>query len=118
VPVWGRLDASAPWQEFAQGAGAPALLQEVERFRPDVALGVDWTSLKVAGPSLVRLGLPWSGLAGMGDASSLPHLPACLVISPQQKRCCSRPGANGLTKAQAPDQTQSPMQDVCRPAGV
>lgn len=60
VPSWGRLDASAPWREFAAGAQRPELLQAVERFGPQVALGVDWSSLQVlealaAHPPLQRL---------------------------------------------------------------
>ncbi len=54
VSTWGRLDASASWQELAEGAAQAQVLQAVEQFKPDVVLGVDWTSLKVCCPGLQR----------------------------------------------------------------
>lgn len=41
---WGRLDAHAPWQDFASGVGQASVSLRIEEFAPEVVLGVDWTS--------------------------------------------------------------------------
>jgi hypothetical protein len=47
VPVssWGRLCAAAPYAEFAAGGASPEVASAVAAFAPDVAMGVDWSSL-------------------------------------------------------------------------
>ncbi|KAG1669501.1 hypothetical protein FOA52_015668 [Chlamydomonas sp. UWO 241] len=47
VPVssWGRLCAAAPYAEFATGGASPEVATAVAAFAPDVAMGVDWSSL-------------------------------------------------------------------------
>ncbi|KAG2442073.1 hypothetical protein HYH02_009864 [Chlamydomonas schloesseri] len=47
VPVssWHRLDAGAPWREFAAGASDPAVTQAVAAFAPQYVFGVDWSAL-------------------------------------------------------------------------
>ncbi len=47
VPVssWGKLDSSAPWQEFQTGMTDAGLLQAVRDFNADVAMVVDWSGL-------------------------------------------------------------------------
>jgi hypothetical protein len=43
---WGRLDARSGWREFAKAARSnPELTAAVAAFKPDVVLGVDWSSL-------------------------------------------------------------------------
>jgi len=47
--TWGRLDAGCGWREFAVGAGEDvALVRAIAAFKPDVVLGVDWSSLPCA----------------------------------------------------------------------
>jgi hypothetical protein len=45
VPVekWQRLDKTGPWQEYAEGI--KQLKDEISKFTPDLAVGVDWHSL-------------------------------------------------------------------------
>lgn len=45
VSSWGRLDVTAPWQEYAAGAATPEALEAVRSFAPEVVLGVDWSAL-------------------------------------------------------------------------
>ncbi|GLC36011.1 hypothetical protein PLESTM_000392500 [Pleodorina starrii] len=47
VPVssWHRLDAGAPWREFAAGVTDEAVVAAVASFAPDVVLAVDWSAL-------------------------------------------------------------------------
>lgn len=45
LPLWGSLDRSSAWAEFAAGAGDPAIISAVARFQAAAVLGVDWTSL-------------------------------------------------------------------------
>lgn len=45
VPSWGRLDAGAPWREYAQGAAQAHVVEAVRQFQPQVVLGVDWSAL-------------------------------------------------------------------------
>jgi hypothetical protein len=54
VSSWGRLDAHAPWKEYAAGCSAPDVVEAVQRFKPDVVLGVDWTSLPAYEALMVR----------------------------------------------------------------
>ncbi len=42
---WGRLDASAPFDEYASGGAAQDVVARVEAFAPDVVLAVDWSAL-------------------------------------------------------------------------
>ncbi|GIL92824.1 hypothetical protein Vretifemale_20301, partial [Volvox reticuliferus] len=48
VPVssWHRLDAGAPWREFAAGAAEEGPGGMVRAFAPDVILAVDWSALQ------------------------------------------------------------------------
>ena len=45
--TWGRLDHKSGWREFARAAGSNPSLADtiVSSFKPDVVLGVDWSSL-------------------------------------------------------------------------
>lgn len=45
VSRWGKLDASAPWDEYASSAGDPDVVKQVQGFSPDVAMVVDWSAL-------------------------------------------------------------------------
>lgn len=42
---WGTLDRTSGWEEFAEGASATSITDKVLEFKPEVVLGVDWTSL-------------------------------------------------------------------------
>lgn len=46
LPMWGSLDASSAWREFAAACAGPKTAQRVADFAPDAVLGVDWTSLQ------------------------------------------------------------------------
>ncbi|GFR41507.1 hypothetical protein Agub_g2201, partial [Astrephomene gubernaculifera] len=58
VPVssWHRLDAGAPWREFAAGVLDGAVSEAVRAFAPQVVLAVDWSALQA-----VRNLLPYCG---------------------------------------------------------
>lgn len=43
--MWGRLDASCAWREFAAGAGGGAAAAAAAAFQPHAVLGVDWHSV-------------------------------------------------------------------------
>lgn len=47
VPVsrWGKLDSSAPWEEYAAGAGAAPVVEAIKAFQPEVVMVVDWSAL-------------------------------------------------------------------------
>lgn len=49
VPVsrWGKLDASAPHDEYAAKGSMPSVLKAVQEFKPDVVLQVDWSALNL-----------------------------------------------------------------------
>ena len=49
VPVsrWGRLDASAPYEEFAEGGSSPQVISYVISFSPAIVMVVDWSALEL-----------------------------------------------------------------------
>ena len=47
LPTWGRLDRSCSWEAFAKACSQPDISQQVLHFKPEAALGVDWSSLPV-----------------------------------------------------------------------
>ncbi|KAK9821406.1 hypothetical protein WJX74_010366 [Apatococcus lobatus] len=51
LPTWGTLDRSCSWEAFAQACGHPDIADRVLAFKPDAALGIDWSSL----PAFERL---------------------------------------------------------------
>ena len=63
VPVskWGKLDASAPYEEYASRGSTQSVIRAIEEFKPEVAMMVDWSSLNLcealalAGTKLIYL---------------------------------------------------------------
>jgi hypothetical protein len=55
--VWGRLDASCSWKEYA--AGVSEVLGLVTDFQPQVVLGVDWHSVAAYDAMIKRVAKPW-----------------------------------------------------------
>ena len=49
VPLssWGRLDASAPYEEFAEGGSSPQIISYVASFSPAIVMMVDWSALEL-----------------------------------------------------------------------
>eukprot|EP00798_Chlamydomonas_sp_ICE-L_P013836 gene13836-19757_t len=45
VSHWGKLDASAPYAEYAKAASDPNTIAKVKAFAPEVVLAVDWSTL-------------------------------------------------------------------------
>ncbi|KXZ56199.1 hypothetical protein GPECTOR_1g172 [Gonium pectorale] len=48
VSSWHRLDAGAPWREYAAGALSDDVAEAVRAFAPQLVLAVDWSSLPAA----------------------------------------------------------------------
>ncbi|PNH12500.1 hypothetical protein TSOC_000582 [Tetrabaena socialis] len=48
VQTWHRLDAGAPWREYAAGVLDEAVGEAVRAFAPEAVLGVDWSALQAA----------------------------------------------------------------------